>query len=62
MFQKVKEFFGDIKKVIREITWPDKETLIQLTVVVIFISAITAVFLGGADFLFTKLITIITFK
>ena len=62
MLSLAKEFIGDVKKVIREITWPNKETLIQLTVVVIFISVITGTALAAADFIFTKLIGWLTFR
>jgi len=62
MLSPAKEFINDVKKVIREITWPNKETLIQLTVVVIFISVITGTALAAADFIFTKLVGWLTFR
>ena len=62
MLSSTKEFINDVKKVIREITWPNKETLIQLTVVVIFISVITGTALAAADFIFTKLVGWLTFR
>jgi len=60
--KKVKEFLNDLKKIIKEITWPNKETLIQLTVVVILVSIVSGAFLGAADFGFTKLISLITLR
>jgi len=60
--KKVKAFIADVKRIIKEITWPDRPTLIQLTVVVLFISIITGALLGVADFLFTKLISWATFQ
>lgn len=60
--KKVKEFIEDLKKITKEITWPKRETLIQLTVVVILLSIITGAFLGAADFGFTKLISMITLQ
>lgn len=41
------------------ITWPKKETLIQLTVVVISISIVISLILGGFDYLFTNSIAIL---
>ena len=58
----VKEFISDVKKVIREITWSNCQTLIQLTIMVIFISVITGTALAAVDFLFTKTIGWITLK
>ena len=60
--KKVKAFIADLRKIINEITWPDRPTLIQLTVVVLFISIVTGTLLAVADFIFTKLISWVTFK
>lgn len=58
----IREFLADLRKIIGEITWPNKLTLIQLTIVVILLSIITGAFLGAADFGFTKIISLITLK
>ncbi len=60
MFKKLSKFIDEVKKVIGEVTWPTKKTLIQLTIVVILVTAIVGSLLGGADFLFTKLISLLT--
>lgn len=62
MFEKVKEFIAEVRKVIGEITWPTKKTLIQLTIMVILVTVIVGSLLGGADFLFTKLISWLTLQ
>ncbi len=60
MFEKVKKFVTEVKKVVGEITWPNKKTLIQLTIVVLLVTVAIGVLLGTADFLFTKLVSWIT--
>jgi len=60
MFKKIDLFFKEIRQVIKEVTWPQKESLIQLTVVVILVSIVVSAFLGTSDFLFTKLIRWLT--
>jgi preprotein translocase SecE subunit len=53
----MKKIINFVKEVIIEfknITWPKKETLIQLTIVVISISIIISLILGGFDYLFTN--------
>jgi preprotein translocase subunit SecE len=50
-----KEAVDEIKKV----TWPTRDEIIRLTITVIAISVIVGVFLGGIDFLLTKLFEII---
>jgi preprotein translocase subunit SecE len=46
-----KEAVDEIKKV----TWPTRDEIIRLTVAVIAISVIVGVFLGGIDYLITKI-------
>lgn len=48
----VKETQDELKKV----TWPTRQEVIRLTGVVIAISVIVGVFIGGLDFIFTKLL------
>jgi preprotein translocase subunit SecE len=52
--QKVIKFLKEVAVEFKNITWPKKDTLIQLTVVVISISIIVSLILGGFDYLFTK--------
>jgi preprotein translocase SecE subunit len=41
---------------LQKVTWPDRQTVIRLTVLVILISAIVGAYILGADQLFTFLI------
>jgi preprotein translocase SecE subunit len=41
---------------LQKVTWPDRQTVIRLTVLVIIISAIVAAYILGADQLFTYLV------
>ncbi len=56
--QKIINFFKEVAVEFKNITWPKKDTLIQLTVVVISISIITSLILGGFDYLFTRSIAL----
>jgi preprotein translocase subunit SecE len=47
-------YFKEVRSEFYNITWPKKDTLIQLTVVVISISIIVSSLLGGLDYLFTN--------
>jgi preprotein translocase subunit SecE len=40
---------------LQKVTWPDRQTVIRLTVLVIIISAIVGAYILGADQLFTYL-------
>lgn len=52
--QKIINFLKEVKEIFKTITWPKKDTLIQLTIVVISISIIISLILGGFDYLFTR--------
>jgi preprotein translocase subunit SecE len=57
--QKIIKFFKEVMVEFKNITWPKKDTLIQLTVVVISISIIISLILGGFDYLFTNSIALL---
>jgi len=47
----LKETYDELKKV----TWPKQQEIVRLTLVVIVISLGVGIFIGGLDFLFTKI-------
>lgn len=57
--KKVINFFKEVMVEFKNITWPKKDTLIQLTIVVISISIIISLILGGFDYLFTSAFALI---
>jgi len=57
--QKILSFFREVKEIFHQITWPTKDTLIQSTVVVISVSVILSLILGGFDYLFVNTIGVI---
>jgi len=52
--QKIIKFIKEVIAESKHIVWPNKDTLIQLTIVVISISIIISLILGGFDYLFTN--------
>lgn len=49
-------FLRETKDELKKVVWPSKQETIRLTMVVIIISLIVGIFLGGLDFVFVKLI------
>jgi preprotein translocase SecE subunit len=41
---------------LQKVTWPERQTVIRLTIIVIVISAIVAAYILGADQMFTYLV------
>ena len=54
MIKKIKEFFKEVQIEIKRINWPTKKETIRYTLIVILVSIIVAIFLGGIDFIFTR--------
>ncbi len=49
-----KQAIDELKKVV----WPTRAEIIRLTISVIIISAVVGIFLGGIDFILTKVLEI----
>lgn len=52
MLEKINYFLSDAKREFKRINWPTTKDTYRLTLVVIVISLLFAVFLGAFDFLF----------
>lgn len=52
-------YVKEVKAELAKVTWPTKEEVVRLTATVIAISIIMGVYLGAADFIFTKLLELI---
>ncbi len=60
--QKIINFFKEVRAEFKQISWPKRESIIQSTIVVISISIIVSLVLGGFDYLFTQGIGLIGSK
>ena len=49
-------FLRETKDELKKVVWPTRQEVIRLTFVVIIISLIVGLFLGGLDFVFVKAI------
>lgn len=57
--RQVIKFFQEVKAEFKNIAWPKKQALFELTFVVISISIIISLILGGFDYLFTQSIALL---
>ena len=55
-------FLSEVKDELSKVTWPTKNEVTRLTIVVILISVGVGLFLGGLDFGFTKLFGLVLNK
>lgn len=49
-------FFRETRDELRKVVWPTRQETIRLTFVVIAVSLMVGLFLGGLDFLFTSIL------
>lgn len=54
--ERLRRYYRETRAEIAKVTWPDKETTRNLTIVVIGISFVLGVLLGGIDYVFLKLL------
>jgi len=56
IFSKIDNFFKEVKVEIKKVNWPTRKETIRYTLIIIGVSIATAAFLGGVDFIFTRLL------
>ncbi|MBI5674206.1 MAG: preprotein translocase subunit SecE [Nitrospirae bacterium] len=56
MFDKIKNFFKEVKQEIKKVVFPSRDEVIGSTKVVLALVVIIAVFLGLIDILLSKLV------
>lgn len=54
--RKVIGFFQEVKFELSRVTWPTKNEVIKLTLIVFLVSGILGAYVGGLDYLFTTLL------
>ena len=56
MFTKIATFLKEVRLEMRKVNWPTRQTTLKYTLLVIGVSLVIAVFLGGIDFIFTTIL------
>jgi len=51
-------FLKEVQEELKKVVWPTRDEVIRLTFVVVFVSLIVGLFLGGVDIVLVKLIEI----
>ena len=54
--EKVLGYFSEVGAELSKVTWPKRQEVVRLTLVVFAISVIVAFYVGGLDYVFTKLL------
>ncbi len=59
MFTKIKEYFREVISQLKQTTWPSKETTKNMTLLVILVATLLAIYLGGIDFLLQEIMGVL---
>lgn len=59
---KALDFLSEVKVELSKVVWPTPNQTIKLTVIVIVITLTVGFFIGGVDFILTKLLEVILQK
>ena len=60
--EKIKNYFREVKVEMSKVNWPSRDTTVNYTMIVIGVSAATAVFLGALDYFFGLGLDILLFR
>ncbi|OGH07211.1 MAG: preprotein translocase subunit SecE [Candidatus Levybacteria bacterium RBG_13_35_9] len=55
-------FLKEVSDELKKVVWPSRDEIIRLTAVVIIVSALVGLYLGGADFILTKIVEAVILK
>jgi len=55
MFEKIKDFWHEVKAELKKVTWPDRKTTTQSTIVVLVVVFLVSAYLGVVDFVLGRL-------
>jgi preprotein translocase SecE subunit len=55
LWATAQQFLTDVRAEMKRVAWPDRQTVIASTIVVLFVLTVTAVYLAGWDYLFGEL-------
>lgn len=55
----VSNYFKEVRIELKKVSWPSKQETFQMTLLVICVSTIVAIYLGGIDYLFTQFMSMI---
>lgn len=55
-------FISEVRMELSKVTWPTRDETIKLTLIVLAVSAIIGAYVGGLDFLYTKILSLVLTK
>ena len=60
--KSVRTFFSEVRSELSKVTWPKRGDIVRLTLIVFLISGVIGLYVGGLDYLFTRVLTLVVTK
>jgi preprotein translocase subunit SecE len=57
--KSVVNFLSEVRIELSKVTWPTRKEAIKLTLIVLAVSAIIGAYVGGLDYIFTRLLALV---
>ncbi|NCN45263.1 MAG: preprotein translocase subunit SecE [Candidatus Pacebacteria bacterium CG10_big_fil_rev_8_21_14_0_10_36_11] len=57
--QRLLQYFREVIQELKKVSWPTKQKTYELTLLVIGITAAAALYIGGLDYVFARLMSIV---
>ena len=55
----ISKYFNEVKTELGKVSWPNRKETVQMTILVISVSTIVSLYLGGVDYLFTRIMSML---
>lgn len=59
LFSKIIQFLKEVRIELKKVNWPSRQLAVRYTLIVVGVSLVIAVFLGGLDAVFLRLLRLI---
>ena len=53
------QYFQEVRSELGKVIWPKREEVIRLTLIVLIVSGLVAAYVGGVDYVLTKLLEVV---
>lgn len=57
--KQVTSFINEVRTELTKVTWPSRNDVIKLTLIVLLVSAVLGLYVGGLDYGFTRLLSLV---
>lgn len=53
------QYFKEVRSELGKVIWPKREEVVRLTLIVLIVSGLVAAYIGGVDYVLTRLLEVV---